>query len=84
MKIIIVDSKNERQLIEIDPNDNISILKEKIKIKKGINNEIYLHFNGTLLEDNEKVEFYDIEEKSIIMYTGTFRAGKNFKNIKFK
>ena len=46
MKVFIVDSKNNKIPIEINLNDTVKNLKEKIKVKMGINDNIVLHING--------------------------------------
>ena len=76
MKIIIADTKNGHEPIDVNQNEKVGDLKEKIKIKKGINFEIQLHFGGDILEDSQTLDYYDIEEDNCIVYTGTFRAGK--------
>ena len=69
MKIMIIDSTNKREMIDINENDSISKLKELIKIKKGINtDDIVLHFNGEILEVNQKISDYDIENNSQIYW----------------
>jgi hypothetical protein len=75
MKIIICDTKNSIESIEVSKYEKVSDLKEKIKIKKGINFDIELHFVGEILEDSQTLDYYDIEENNIIVYTGTFRVG---------
>jgi DNA-binding MarR family transcriptional regulator len=53
MKIIIKDTKNKRTVIEINENDKIKDLKNKIKETLRMNNSnFYLHFNGAILEDD--------------------------------
>ena len=71
MKIIIIDSKNNKEEIEINENEYISDIKNKLKTKKGINSDITLHYNGEILEDNAIVSSYDIENNSQIFYIGT-------------
>ena len=75
MRIIIVDSKNISETIEINENEYVRDLMEKIKNKKGINGKIILHFNGEILEENETISKYEIEENSNIIYMGEFRGG---------
>ena len=71
MKIIIIDSKNNKEEIEINENEYIREIKNKLKTKKGINSDITLHYNGEILEDNAIVSSYDIENNSQIFYIGT-------------
>lgn len=75
MKVVIVDSRNIKEIIDIFPNETIKAVKEKIKLKKGINTDIILHANGNILEDNDLVDDYDIEENSCIIFMGNFRGG---------
>lgn len=79
MKILIMDSRNVRETIEIKEDDNIKSLKEKIKKKKGINKEIILHYGGEILEEDQKVSDYDIQENNVIVYNGQFRGGTLYK-----
>lgn len=78
MKIIISDTKNKIEIIDIELYEKISDLKEKIKIKKGINYDLILHFEGAILEDDQTVEEIGLEENNQVIYMGTFRAGKNY------
>lgn len=75
MRVIIVDSKNISQVIEIDENKYVRDLMDKIKEEKGINGKIILHFNAEILEENETISFYEIKENSHIIYMGEFRGG---------
>lgn len=75
MKILIVDSTNKRERIEVNENDYVSDLVETLKAKKGINSDIILHFNGEVLETNQKISECEIEEESVIIYMGKFRGG---------
>lgn len=77
MRVVIVDSQNNKEIIEINQSDSIKDVKEKIKNKKGINSDdLILHINGVILEENDRVDDYDIEENSCIIYMGKFRGGK--------
>ena len=75
MKILIADSKNRRERIEIDKNGYVRDIFEILKEKMGINIDIVLHFNGEILEKNKKISDIDLEEGSVIVYMGKFRAG---------
>ena len=74
MRVVIVDSQNNREIIEINPYDTIKDVKEKIKNKKGIKDDITLHVDGTILEENDRIDDYDIEENSQIIIMGKFIA----------
>ena len=76
MKIFVVDSKNTQIPFEINENDTVKTLKEKIKSKMGINKDIILHVNGEILEDDKQILDYDIEENSFVTYVTQFRAGR--------
>lgn len=76
MRVVIVDSTNNKEIIEINENDTIKSVVEKIKSKKGINSDIILHVNGSVLEEQDKVGDYDIEENTCIVYMGNFRGGE--------
>ena len=72
--IIIVDLKEEEEEVEINDNEYVRDLKDKLKDRNRVNSEnIILHYNGEMLEDNEKISSYGIENNSIIIYNGVFR-----------
>lgn len=75
MKVLIVDTSNDREIFEVNPSDKVKQLKEIIANRKGINNNISLHFNGEILEDENLISDYDVEENSNIIYLGNFEAG---------
>jgi len=75
MKVLIVDTSNDREIFEVNPSDKVKQLKEMIANRKGINNNISLHFNGEILEDENLISDYDVEENSNIIYLGNFEAG---------
>ena len=75
MKVLIVDTSNDREIFEVNPSDKVKQLKEMIANRKGINNNINLHFNGEILEDENLISDYDVEENSHIIYLGNFEAG---------
>jgi hypothetical protein len=75
MKILIVDTLNQRETFEINANDKVKVLKEKIHNKKGLNDDITLHYNGDIIEEEKTIQEYDIQENDVIIYLGKFRAG---------
>ena len=77
MKIFINDSKLKKFIFEINNSLKISRLKDDIKKKFHINNNIQLTFNGNVLEDDSIIEDYDIQENDVITYLGEFLAGFN-------
>ena len=78
MKILIVDSKNRRERIDVNGSGYVKEIFETLRNKMGINIDIVLHFNGEILEENQKISELDLEEESVIVYMGTFRGGKIF------
>ena len=79
MKILIVDSTNKRVLMDINENTSIGELKKKLIVKKNINSEIILHYNGELLEEDKTIASYEIEDKECIVYIGQFKGGMFYK-----
>lgn len=76
MKIFIVDTKNTKIPIDINENDTVDVLKEKIKNKMGVNRDIILHMNGQIFENNQELKNYDIEDNCVVTYTLQFRGGR--------
>ena len=66
MKIFISD-RNKRYIIEVNENDTIKTLKEKIKFQIGANERIKLLFRGKILEDDEKLSNCSIKECNTIL-----------------
>ena len=52
IKIIVIDTTNHREIIEINKNDYIRNVIEKIKDIRGIESEIILHYNIGILDEN--------------------------------
>ena len=78
MKVIVKDTKNKRIIIEINGTDYVRDLRNKIKDSLQINNgNFYLHYNGTILEDDTTIEDNELEDKCSIICTGQFKAGIN-------
>ena len=74
MKLLIIDPLNCRKSINISESATVTQLKEAIKKQNNIKNDILLHFNGEILEDNDHLYDYDIKNGDQIIYTGTFPA----------
>ena len=72
MKLLIIDSHNCRKSINISESATVTQLKEEIKKQNNIKSDILLHFNGVILEDNDHLYDYDIENESRIIYMGSF------------
>lgn len=77
MKVFILDSKNNRESINIMESDSVAELKNQIKIKQKIQDEIELLYNGIILNDNDYLVDLDITEGTTINYLGIFKAGLN-------
>lgn len=52
IKIIVIDTTNHREIIEINKNDYIRNVMEKIKDISGIESEIILQYNRGILDEN--------------------------------
>ena len=52
IKIIVIDTTNHREIIEINKNDYIRNVMEKIKDISGIESEIILQYNIGILDEN--------------------------------
>lgn len=76
MKILIIDTTGKTEYIEVNPDETVKTLKEKLATKKGINSEIKLHYGGQLLNDNDKISDCDIMENDPVLYLLGFRGGK--------
>lgn len=78
MKIYVIDTKNRSIAIEnITESTTIKELRERITEQNIITTgEIKLIYNGNILEDNENLYYYDIEDNATIIYTGEFISGK--------
>ena len=75
IKIFIVDSKNGYQIIYL-PSLSITVKELKNLIEtKYFRKEFELVYNGFILEDEEKLDYYDIQENATIIILGIFVAG---------
>ena len=75
IKIFIVDSKNGYQIIYL-PSLSITVKELKNLIEtKYFTKEFQLVYNGCILEDEEKLDYYDIQENATIIIVGIFAAG---------
>ena len=82
MKICIRNSKNEIYTIEIDESDYVKDVKRKITHKIRITSGFELIFNGMILEEDEPISSYDIEDHNTIEYLGISKSGSCIDNIK--
>lgn len=77
LKIFITDTKNRRVLFEVEPNETIKNLKMKVKAKMGINNnnDIDLLYNGLILDDDNTISDYEVQNLNVLQYLGLFKGG---------
>ena len=73
MKIFLVDTQNKRTVVEINKNDYIGDIKKNL-LYQNFGNNIELRYNGEILDDNEKVFSYDIEERDVIVYLSQHKS----------
>ena len=73
MRIIVVDWENNKEEIETNENELIKDIIEKLGVKIKNKRSIILSYNGEILEKNEKVSSYDIDDNSIIFCTSIFK-----------
>ena len=78
MKIYVIDTKNRSIAIEnITESTTIKELRKRITEQNIITTgQIKLTYNGNILEDDENLYYYDIEDNTTIIYTGEFISGK--------
>ncbi len=84
MKIYVTDSKAQQCPIEgINPGTLVKDLKKKVIEKNRITTgNIQLIFSADILQDEETLEYYDIQEGNNITYVGEFPAGLKRKKKK--
>ncbi len=78
MQIQLKDSTGgSTSTIDIDENDTILSIKEKIGGSKGIDaTQINLVFNGKSLQNNSTAKDYDLQEGSIVHQVLQLKGGK--------
>ena len=85
MKILVVDIKTNKVEIEVGEYESIGEIKQKLKNKTNLkdvkDDSIILSYCGEILEDFERVNFYDIMDMSAIMFHGQFRGFGNMKAV---
>ncbi|KAG5963261.1 hypothetical protein E4U58_003617 [Claviceps cyperi] len=68
MKVTFRDLKQQKFVLEVEPTDLISTVKEKITEEKGWDRTHQkLIYSGKILKDDETVESYKIEEKGFVV-----------------
>lgn len=75
MKIVIIDSANNRKTLNVDESIIASTLKDKIKSDYNINGELELVYNGIILEDNDDLFTLGVRDGATINYTIQYKAG---------
>ena len=76
MKLIIQDSKDQREFIFAQESWSVELLKNEIKKKYNITGDIELVYNGNILEDTDSLQAKDIKDGKTINFLGRFDAGK--------
>ena len=76
MKILIMDTSGKSEYIEVNENETVKTVKEKLANKRGINTEIKLHYGGQILNDDDIISSLDIMEDDPVLYLLAFRGGK--------
>ena len=78
MRVYVIDTKNRPIAIEnITEFTTIKELRKRITEQNIITTgQIKLIYNGNILEDDENLYYYDIEDNTTIIYTGEFISGK--------
>jgi UV excision repair protein RAD23 len=68
MKLTFKDLKQQKFTIDAEPSETIGQLKEKISSEKGWEpSSQKLIFSGKILQDDNTIESYNIEEKGFIV-----------------
>ncbi len=76
MKLIIQDSRDQREFIFAQESWSVELLKNEIKKKYNITGDIELVYNGNILEDTDSLLAKDIKDGKTINFLGRFDAGK--------
>ena len=74
INIFIIDSRNNKEMFEINGNGLVKDITEKLRIRKQIKGRIILHYNGDILEENDKVSSYDIQDNDALVFVGNFKG----------
>lgn len=68
MKVTFKDLKQQKFTLDVEPSDKISSVKEKISAEKGWEAAgLKLIYSGKILQDDNTVESYKVEEKGFIV-----------------
>lgn len=68
MKVTFRDLKQQKFVLDVEPTDQISAVKEKIAAEKGWDPKSQkLIYSGKILKDDDTVQSYNIEEKGFVV-----------------
>jgi len=91
MQVLVTDHKGRDITLDVEPDDSILSVKEKIRHKEGIRlDEQRLSFKGKWLEDGKRLSDYNIQGKSTLGlfvrndYTRIYVAIWNFNKEAFR
>ena len=71
-----MDTSGKSEYFEVNADETVKNVKDKLANKKGINTEIKLHYGGQILNDNDTISSIDIMEDDPVLYLLAFRGGK--------
>lgn len=68
MKVTVKDLKQQKFTIDAEPSETIGALKDKISAEKDWQaSTLKLIYSGKILQDDNTIESYKIEEKGFIV-----------------
>ena len=67
MKIQVFTVNDEERILELDENDNVYVIKQKLFTTDGIKEKYQrLLYHGILLKNNNNIKYYNIKEGDTI------------------